>query len=187
MEIRINKTARKCCSSERPFEHGEEVTSLVRLEDHVLVREDYAKECWEDSRRKDALATWTTLFYDPAVAEQEPSETFSPLRQVFYECVESEGRPDLATAYLAAQLLRRQKVFRLIKESDDAEGEVRVALFSDRIGGRLIEVRDPTLTYEEMEIGRQALMGRLAELENPEPTEHESDDAEHQEAQFSER
>lgn len=186
MEIRINKAGRKCCASDRPFEHGEEVTSLVRLEDHVLVREDYARECWEDSRGEGALAMWTTLFYDPAVADQEPPEIFSPLRQVFYECVESEGRPDLATAYLAAQLLRRQKVFRLIKESDDAEGEVRIALFSDRIGGRLIEVRDPNLSYEEMETGRLALMGRLAELEKPEPTEHESDDAEQQENQFSE-
>jgi hypothetical protein len=48
---------------------------------------------------------------------------------------------------------------------------MRLALFEDRIGGRLIEVRDPSLTFAEMEEGRQALVMRLNELENPEPPE----------------
>lgn len=176
MEIRIGKTGRKCFISERPFEHDEEVTSLVRLRDGQLEREDYALENWKAEYGKDALAVWATNYQDPAVLEQEPPEAYSPLRQVFYESVESQEREGLATAYLAAQLLRRQKVFRLIKESDAAEGDSRIALFADRIGNRLIEVRDPSLSYEEMESGRGALVTRLAELEAP--PEEEDPDAE---------
>jgi hypothetical protein len=70
-------------------------------------------------------------------------------------------------AYLAAQLLRRQKAFRLIKESDESDGEVKLILFADRIGNRPIEVRDPNLTYEELEKGRRVLMERLSALERP--------------------
>ena len=171
MEIKIGKMARACAACQRPFVHEQPLNSLVRIEDGQFVREDYCDACWEPERAKGAFSVWTRRYYDPDVAEQEPPETFSPLRKLFYEAVESEDRRELAKAYLAAQLLRRQKVFRLIKESDDSEEEVRLALFEDRIGGRLIEVRDPSLTYPEMEEGRQALVTRLSELENPEPAE----------------
>ena len=107
------------------------------------------------------------------MAEQEPPEAYSPLRQAFYEAVESQDRADLAQAFLGAQLLRRQKVFRFIKEFDAEEDGIRIALYNDRIGNRLIEVRDPQLSFAELEAGRVALMDRLRELE--EPDQHEAD------------
>jgi len=58
-------------------------------------------------------------------------------------------------------------VFRFIREGTDPETEVRVALYSDRFGNALVEVRDPNLTYAEMEGGRRELLARLHDLENP--------------------
>jgi len=167
MEIKIGKSARVCQSCERLFEHEEAITSLVRVENRVLVREDYCAQCWASERATGAYSIWSPRFYDPKVAEQQPPEVFSPLRQAFYEAAESEDRGQLATAYLAAQLLRRQKVFRLIKEAEDHESDGRIALYEDRIANRLIEVRDPSLSYAEMEAGRARLLERLSELENP--------------------
>ena len=176
MEIRIGKSARACSVCGRAFAHDEELTSVVRLDNQQLVREDYCGQCWRPEQASGAFSVWTPRFYDPKVAEQQPPEVFSPLRQAFYEAVEAETRSKLAQAYLAAQLLRRQKVFRLVKESEDAENEERLTLFSDRIGNRLIEVRDPNLTFAELETGRVALLARLNELENPESEEKKSDD-----------
>lgn len=173
MEIRIGKLARKCAASERPFEHGETVTSVVRMEEQRLVREDYAHEAWDGTTAQGAVAVWETVYRDPEIEEQEPPEAYSPLRRLFYEALESKDRVELAKAYLAAQLLRRQKVFRLLKESSDEE-EARIVLFSDRLGERLIEVRDPNLSYAELEEGRQRLVQRLEELESPEPSEEGS-------------
>lgn len=181
MEIRIGKTARSCFGCGRAFVHDEELTSLVRIQDQALVREDYCPACWNPQRGQGAFSVWSLRFYDPKVAEQDPPEVFSPLRQIFYEAVEADDRAELAKAYLAAQLLRRQKAFRWIKESEAAEGGPRVVLFADRIGGRLIEVRDPNLTFAEMEQGRAALMARLNELENPQSAEQSHDDAEPEE------
>jgi len=181
MEIKIGKRARMCCNCSRPFVHEEELTSVARIVEQALVREDYCGSCWDPARVAGAFSVWSLQFYDPKVAEQEPQEVFSPLRQIFYESVEADDRSELAKAYLAAQLLRRQKVFRLIKESEATEDEVRLALFSDRIGNRLIEVRDPNLTFAEMEQGRAALMERLNELENPRPAEESEDDAQSEE------
>ncbi len=168
MNIKIGKGGHSCAQCERDFQHEEEFFSLIRLQDHVFHREDYCETCWNVDRADDAYSTWAPRYYDPKVAEQEPPEVFSPLRQCFYETVESEERQDLAVAYLAAQLLRRQKVFRLIKETDEPDGEAKVTLFNDRIGNRLIEVRDPDLSHAELEGGRGVLMERLNALENPE-------------------
>ncbi|HQH51287.1 MAG TPA: hypothetical protein PKY01_02615 [Candidatus Hydrogenedentes bacterium] len=166
MEIKITKSSRACSGCERPFEHGEEIFSRVRIEEQSFVREDFDKTHWQPDKAQDAVAAWSTTYVDPKIEAQKPPEVFSPLRQVFYESAESTARDDIAIAYLAAQLLRRQKVFRLIKEFDSEEGEARVALFADRIGNRFIEVGDPNLSYEELENGRQALLRRLQELES---------------------
>ncbi len=167
MEIKIGKSARNCVACGHGFLHEQELKSLVRLENQTLQREDYCAQCWDPSRAAGAFSLWSARFYDRKVAEQEAPEVFSPLRQAFYESVEAKGRAEVAKAYLAAQLLRRQKVFRFIKEANDPDTEVRIALFSDRIGNALVEVYDPNLSYEEMEEGRRALLRRLDELENP--------------------
>lgn len=182
MEIKITKSSRVCAKCERPFEHGEEIFSLIRLEEQSFVREDFDKTHWRPEKGQNAVAAWSTTYIDPKIEEQEPPEVFSPLRQTFYESAESENREAIAKAYLAAQLLRRQKVFRLIKEFDKDESEVRVALFADRIGNRFIEVTDPNLSYEELENGRQALLKRLQELESaPDEDENMPDDADNAE------
>lgn len=177
MEIRISKSAKECVACERPFEHDETMTSLVRIEHQNFVREDYCTQCWNADRATGAFSVWAPRYCDPKVAEQLPPEVFSPMRQVFYESFESQERVEMAKAYLAAQLLRRQKVFRLIKEGDSPEGDMHVILFADRIGNRFIEVRDPNLSYAELEAGRCALLERLNIIENPPPTEENPPDA----------
>ncbi len=187
MEIRIGKPARVCYETERPFVHGEEVISMVKMENQALVRHDYAKESWDPGLASGALAVWATEFIDPKVAEQEPEEAYSPLRRIFYDAVEASDRVELAKAFLAAQLLRRQRVFRLIKESEENDEESRVALFTDRINDRLIEVRDPHLTFAEMEAGRSALVEELNRLEGKSDTDeddwHEVGESDHGKAE----
>jgi hypothetical protein len=177
MEIKIGKAARLCSDSEAEFEHGQTVISLVRIENQEYIREDYSEKSWNADAGSSAIAVWTTTFIDPRVADQEPPESFSPLRRTFYDAAEAKDRSELAVAYLAAELLRRQKVFRRIKESDDPEGEARIALYADRLGDRLVEVRDPDLSLGELESGRSMLMERLRELEDPTDEEDTADEA----------
>lgn len=181
MDIRIARVAKNSCKSERPFEHGETIVSAVRVIEQEYQREDYSKADWTDHEAKTAVAVWNTTYVDPAIAEQEPDETFSPLRKLFYEATEDESRVERAKTYLAAELLRRQKVFRLLKQGDDPEEGGRICLYRDRIGDRMVEVRDPGLTYQELEEGRTALVERLLELEappEPEVAEEDTDEVE---------
>lgn len=176
MDIKIRKSSNGCSGCQREFAHDEPIGSLVRVVEQVLAREDYCADCWNEDRARGSYCTWSLKYYDPKVADQKPPEVFSPLRQLFYEAVECEDRLEQAKAYLAAQLLRRQKVFRRIKESDEADGEIHILLYADRIGNRLIEVRDPNFSYAEMEAARGALLKRLQELESPETTEEPKQD-----------
>ncbi len=167
MQIKISRSARACKRCGRVFRHEEPTASIVRLELGQLLREDFCIPCRETGAAAGAYSSWSPKFYDPSVADQEPEESFSPLRRLFYDSVEGEDRTVLAMAYLAGQLLRRQKVFRLIKETEDPDGAMNLALFSDRIGNRLIEVRDPNLSHAELEQGRLLLLESLNRLENP--------------------
>jgi len=177
MEIRIGKSTRVCARTQQTFEHGQELLSLVRQGEEGLVREDYTKEAWEPGCADGAIAVWATSYVDPDNHTQETEDAFSPLRNLFYESVESEDRTDLAKAYLAAQLLRRQKVFRLIKEGEESETDSKFALYTDRIGDRMIEVRDPNLSYAELNAARGSLMESLNALEEPEAPEAGEEEA----------
>jgi hypothetical protein len=165
MEIKISKSARHCHSCDKSFTHEQRMVSALRRGPEGWLREDFCPGCWSDERGTDALCVWSAQFADPQVLEQQPAEVLSPLRQAFYEAVEGPGRPSIALAYLAGQLLRRQKAFRFIKQAVDPETDAAVMLFLDRIGNRMIEVHDPNLTTAELERGRVALLHRLAEIE----------------------
>lgn len=179
MEIKIGKSSNACIGCDRDFEHEDVFNSRVQILDDQLVREDFCSACWVDSRSVDAYFSWSSRYCDPAVVDAQPPEIFSPLRQLFYESLDSDTPLDGATAFLAAQLLRRQKAFRLIKESDEGDGELHVLLFNDRIGNRLVEVRDPNFTYGQLETARKSLLQRLVELEgNDEDDDADGDHAE---------
>jgi hypothetical protein len=165
MSIKISKNAHHCTACGDDFQHEQTITSTVKKAEGALHREDFCQDCWHSEHNKEAYSVWNMVYHDPKVESDEPPEVFSPLRQLFYEAAEEESRIEMAKAFLAAGLLRRQKVFRLIKESDEAEGNVRVTLYTDRLGNRLIEVPDPQFTYVELEAARIRLLERLQELE----------------------
>jgi len=177
MEIKISKSARLCLRCEAGFQHEQEMHSAVRMLEGLLQREDYCVACWKEADRQGIYSAWNMRYYDSQVAAQEPPESFSPLRQLFYTAADAEERVEQAKAFLAAQLLRRQKVFRLIKESDEADGEVRTCLYADRIGNRLVEVRDPSFSYAEMDAARGALVRELQARESAEAHDATPDNA----------
>lgn len=165
MNIKISKSTHSCAACGVDFQHLQNLTSTVKAAEGLLHREDYCKPCWKTEQNKAVYSVWGTIYHDAKVEEAGPPEVFSPLRQLFYEAAEEESRIEMAKAFLAAGLLRRQKVFRLIKESDESDGNVRITLYADRIGNRLIEVPDPQFSYAEMDKARTLLIARLQELE----------------------
>mgnify|MGYP001245779251 CR=1 FL=1 len=168
MEIRISRCATRCHACEHDFVHEQKVHSVARMEQETLVRLDYCAECRPRDKDGALFCSWETRYNDPKILEAEQQETLSPLRRLFYDLADSSVRIDLAQAFLAAQLLKRQRAFRQIRESEDSEGDTRTTLYLDRSGNRLIETRDLNFSYAELDEARIALVERLRVLESPE-------------------
>jgi hypothetical protein len=169
MEINIRKASAHCLACGKRFEHLQKHFSQVNpAPEEELVREDYCAACWESGRAADAehaFSFWLAKYFDPAAASQPDEREFGPLRTVFYEATESEDRVEQAIAYIAAHLLRRQKVFRFVKGFEDSENECNVSVFYDKLSGRLTEVADQAFSVQELEGARQEFVRRLERME----------------------
>lgn len=168
MEIKISKCAKQCSACAQDFVHEQKVHSVARINDGSLERDDYCATCVPEESDEHLFCSWSTQYSDPKILESEHQETLSPLRRLFYDLAGSTERPDLAQAFLAAQLLKRQKAFKQIRESEEGDGATRVTLFLDRSGSRLIETRDLQFTYAELDTARAQLLESLRALETPE-------------------
>ncbi len=169
MEIKINRCSDACHQCEAVFAHQDKIHSVAQWNDSKLERQDFCKHCFADREEGDVWCAWASQYVDPKVAEAERQESFSPLRRLFYDLAASEERSSLAQAFLAAQLLKRQRVFRQIRETEEEQeqGTCRVCLYLDRAGNRLIETRDLNFSYTELDNARVLLMEELRQRETP--------------------
>lgn len=169
MEIKLRKASAYCLACGKRFQHREKHFSRLNApDDQELVREDYCPACWESGRAayvEKTYSFWLSKYFDPSAVSQPDEEVFTPLRSVFYEAVDKEQRVEQAIAYLAAHLLRRQRVFRFVKRFDDTEKEGEMSVFSDRFSGRLAEVPDPGFSMDELQEARRELVQRLEYME----------------------
>lgn len=157
MELSLRKMGRQCSASGSPFKHGDSVVSLVRAEAEGLHREDYHLSNWCDEHAAGAVAVWRTVFRDPEEEQRSERERGQvPLRDFFYEALARDNREGYAHAFLAAQLLRRQRLFRLLKESGQ-ESEDRILLFLDLNSNAIVQVPDPNLSMGELRNARAAV------------------------------
>lgn len=184
MEIKISKCSASCGACERAFNHEEKIHSVARTDEEGLERFDFCKGCYESNKGDNIFCAWECQYSDPQVAEAERQESFSPLRRLFYDLAASEERESLAQAFLAAQLLRRQRVFRQVRETEEEQGMLRVCLYLDRAGNRLIETKDLNFSYSELDEARVLLLEELHRLEAPE-SEEEKEPQEGEEAEAS--
>lgn len=177
MELKIRKSSRHCSACGKEFDHEEPHLSMINETEDEYEREDFCMPCWSQRARNwadNSYSFWSTRYIDPSVENEAPPEQYAPLRRVFYDAFESEEKTELAIAFISAHLLRRQKVFRLMKEFARDEGEGAVHVFADKFSQRLVEVPDLEFTAAELREARQALMERT----DPPEEEKESDGSE---------
>ncbi len=171
MEIKISRNGTKCLSCEKPFEHEEWVWSrIVGLEDEWQ-REDYCLSCWEQQNGKESISQWRHKYIDAKAKRREQEVEDSPLRKLFYDSLEKEqSRLEQAIAYLASQLLRREKIFKKIKEMAISRRDGYIIMYIDRIDDRVIEVKDPNFSFTEMEEAKKIVLERLENKPEPDNT-----------------
>lgn len=167
MEIQIQRESSRCMLCQEPFAHEQKHYSLLKLSDAVFSREDYCEECWPklspDNGGASIYSHWQTKYRDPAVARATPEVQFLPLLQFFYEQV-AEGKSGEGFSYVCALVLRRQKVFRFIREEKNDAGKA-ILVFHDKYHDVQVKVVDATLTEGEFRDVKQKLEEFLSQKE----------------------
>jgi hypothetical protein len=167
MEIQIQRESSQCMLCQQPFAHEQKHYSLLKLSDNVFSREDYCEECWpklsSENGDTSIYSYWETKYRDPAVARATPEAEFLPLLQFFYEQV-AAGEEGKSFSYVCALVLRRQKIFRFIREEKDEAGKA-ILVFHDKYHDVQVKVADATLTEGKFREVKQKLEEFLSQKE----------------------
>lgn len=167
MEIHIQRDSNRCLACAQPFAHGQKHYSLLKLNDKAFVREDYCEECWPNlpsSEQDDSVySRWQTTYLDPSVANATPEGEFMPLLSFFYDALAATVPDSEAAAYVCALVLRRQKIFKFLREEKDEASGKSVLLFHDKHHDVQVKIVDPKVTEAKFREVKQMLEERLSQ------------------------
>ncbi len=167
MEIQIQRQSSRCTACGVPFSHEQKHYSLLKIESPNFLREDYCEACWEKRSQfpstGEVYSRWETKYRDPAVAKATPEEQFRPLLDLCYESIAQGGADAEAMAYMSSLVLRRQKVFKFIREEQEDSSTKKVLVFADKYNDTQIRIVDPQLTESQLESTRRMLQERLGQ------------------------
>jgi hypothetical protein len=166
LEINIQRESAQCLKCGATFQHKEKHHSLLRIENKDFLREDYCLGCWSDDFEKDSdgvYSSWETRYHDLSVVRATPHEQFMPMLNLCYESIAEGGAEGESMAYMCALILRRQKVFRFVREEKEEEGERRsVLVFLDKHNDTQMRIVDPELTDGQMHEVKQRLEKKIS-------------------------
>jgi hypothetical protein len=175
VEISIQKESSRCLRCDTEFLHDQKHHSLLKIEGKDFLREDYCMACWTEHINSNstgaAYSSWETKFRDPSVAKATPQEQFVPMLNLCYESIAEGGPAGEAMAYMCALILRRQKIFKFIREGrEEQEPHRSVLIFLDKHNDTQIGIVDPGLTDSQLQEVKQALEEKIG------PEKDENDD-----------
>lgn len=139
LDFEIRRSARKCAKTDREFQPGETVYSLLVAEGAEVIRHDYCQEAWAGPP-ENALAWWKSLAADPGGRKVHlaPNDV---ILQYFEQLAGQVEKADMR--YVLTLLMIRRRIVRLEDtESDEAGGE-HLVVFCPR---NEVEYRVPVVT-----------------------------------------
>lgn len=161
MEIYIHKESSQCLRCQQAFCHDQKHYSLLKIDGADFLREDYCEACWTRQSMvpgtEEVYSHWETKYRDPAVVKATPKEQFMPLLNLCYESIALGGPDSEAMAYVCALILRRQKIFRFVREEKEEASDRKILVFSDKYNDTQIRIVDPLLTESQLQDIRQRL------------------------------
>lgn len=132
------------------------------------MRSDYCLACWEQALEGESGTTvhslWRTRYVDRDAARRTPPNEYTPLLEICYDALSSEDAEQQSLAYLTAMVLRRQKVFRLVRREQDEATQQEAYLFFDKVNQVEVRVPDPPMSLDSLRATRRVLQSRLAPL-----------------------
>ncbi len=168
--VNIRRAGVACASCGTGFEDGQEHFSILRHDEPTgeWHRGDFCLGCWdgvlEGEDGRDLYSLWRTRYIDRNAARRTPANEYTPLLEICYDALHSEEAEQQGLAYLSAMVLRRQKVFRLVRSERAEDNAPASLLFYDKVNQAEIRVPDPPMTLDDLRATRRVLQSRLTPL-----------------------
>jgi len=131
MDYNVHRTTRRCATTGRTLEEGEEFFTALFVEGPDLVRKDYSREAWQGPP-EGTLGWWKARVprKEDNKAKLAPDEV---LLQLFHELEEQPHKQDLR--FVLALLLVRRRILKWEDPQQTDDGHEVLVLSCPRDGG----------------------------------------------------
>lgn len=127
LDFEIRRSARRCAKTDREFQQGEIVYSVLVAEGADVVRYDYCPEAWQGPP-ENALAWWKT-----EAGEAAAKRYMAPNDVVLHYFQQLDGQPDQEDVrYVLTLLMIRRRIVRLEESEPDEHGRECLLVFCPR-------------------------------------------------------
>jgi hypothetical protein len=170
-EWEIKSRSHRCTRTQKPFEPGETIYSLLFRERSGFRREDVCEAAWESIRAETPpFSSWRSTYESPQTSAK-PVEPLSKasveelLRQLM-----ADDRPEQLNArYVLAVMLERRKTLKQVDAKE--EGPERLLIYEHAKTGEVFLIADPRLRLDQIEQVQtevMALLGAAPQEQQPE-------------------
>lgn len=155
LDFDVQRLTRRCCQTDRQFQPGDIVYSVLVAEGAEVNRQDFSEQAW-NGPPEGTIGWWKSQMPDLSATRMH----WAPNDVILHYFEQIEGNSEKADMrYVLALLMIRRRIVRLEEtEQDDQHGEVLV-LYCPR---NEREYRVPVVVPPEPRIGE--IQGELAEL-----------------------
>ncbi len=123
LDFQVQRFTRRCCETDRQFEPGDIVYSVLLAQGGDVIRKDYGQQAW-NGPPEGSIGWWKSRVPDARTAKMH----WAPNDVILHYFEQLEGNAEkLDMRYVLALLMIRRRIVRLEDtETDDRQGEVFV-------------------------------------------------------------
>jgi hypothetical protein len=158
----IKSRAHCCAKSQKPFEDGEAIYTVLFRDKSGFRREDVSSAAWQEIKdsfgEKAPFSFWKSKYEAPPPPVPEPIQKESVeelLRRLIEEDKHTPAR------FVLAVMLERKKILKQVDVKDS--GEERFLVYEHGKSGEVFVIPDPQLKLSEIEL----VQGEIYDLLNP--------------------
>ncbi len=143
----VRKCSKVCDKCEKEFAHKETIFSRLSFDKGEYVREDFCKECWDQTNP--GLSSWQTLFIVPPPPAEEAVKKENA-ESLLRKLMSKENEEDLNAIFILTVMLERKKIL-VERDVQSTEDGRKLRIYEHKKTGESFMVVDPELKLNELE------------------------------------
>lgn len=163
-EWEIKARSRQCARTQKAFDDGATIYTLLFRDRTGFKREDISETAWQQIKeRVEPFSFWKSKFQAPPPASPEPLPKES-VEELLRRLISEDQPEQLNVRYVLAILLERKRILRQVDVRESAEQ--KFLIYEHVRTGEAFIVPDPRLRLDQLDSVQQEIYSLLALQEN---------------------